>query len=262
MRERSLTDKWVVSPRRNPAARLRLFCFPYGGAGASVYRTWPALLPSTIEVCAIQLPGRETRIAEAPIADIDEVILDLLDAMAPLDPRPFAFFGHSLGAFLAFEVARELHDRRLPGPGHLIVSGQRAPHLPNALPVLYNLPEASFVEQLQDRYNAIPAVVLESPQLMAALLPMLRADFTMHDTYDYVEGPPLECPIAAFGGDQDPEATELDLIAWKRYTTSEFRSRVFPGGHFYVRTAQAAILATVSDLLTPLLAPAAETRLA
>lgn len=245
-------DRWVVVPRRSPSALVRLFCFPYGGAGASAYRTWHQGLPSTVEVCAIQLPGREARVGEAPLADLDQVVMSLVDALEPLSDIPFVFFGHSLGAFLAFELARELRDEQRPGPAHLIVSGQRAPHRPNALPPCFHLPDAEFVEELQRRYDAIPAVVRDNPQIMQLLLPTLRADFTMHDTYEYVAGSPLTCPIASFGGDRDSEVAAHELAEWQACTSGAFTSRVFTGGHFYIRTAQDALLQAIAELLTPL----------
>jgi medium-chain acyl-[acyl-carrier-protein] hydrolase len=245
-------NRWLACLGFNPTAKLRMFCFPYGGAGASAYRQWSSGLLPSIELYAIQLPGRETRMAEPPLSSIDEVVLDLVDALAFVSNVPFVFFGHSLGAFIAFELARELEARGGPRPVQVIVSGQRAPHLPNALPVLYDLPDSEFLDALQRRYNAIPDVVRESPDLLQALVPMLRSDFTMHDCYEYVPSAPLTCPIAAFGSDHDPEATPSGLEAWRQHTSAAFSMKVFSGGHFYIQTEQHAVLSVLNELLAPL----------
>jgi len=240
-------DSWIVLPRPNPRARLRLFCFPYGGAGASIFRAWPQSLPEAVEVCAVQLPGRETRLREEPFTDVPGVVRTLAQALAPRLTVPFAFFGHSLGAFIGFELARELRKQNAGVPIHMFVSGQRAPQIPAPLPPLYQLPDGEFIEAMQRRYNGIPAVVRQSVELMQVLLPLLRADFTMNDTYAYVDDRPLDCPISCFGGQQDPETTKETLAAWGRQTRGAFALKMFPGGHFFLESARALLLQALID---------------
>jgi medium-chain acyl-[acyl-carrier-protein] hydrolase len=241
---------WILFPRPNPQARLRLFCFPYGGAGASVYRRWPDGLPHSVEVCAIQLPGRESRFRETPFTEIPGLVLTLTEVLSPYLNIPFAFFGHSLGAFVAFEVVRQLRKENAPGPIHLFVSGKRAPHVPHSRPPIYQLPEGEFIEEIRRRYDGIPQVVLQSPDLMQVFLPVLRADFSMNDTYTYVDGKPLECPISCFGGLEDPEVKEEGLLAWRLQTQSSFSLRMIPGGHFFIHSASPSLLRALSEDLT------------
>lgn len=200
------------------------------------------------------MPGRETRVGERALADFDELLDALVQAIAPLCTMPFAFFGHSLGAFVAFELAHLMraNDHVPDGPVKLIVSGQRAPHVPDRSTPLYHLPDAEFIDALQTRYNAIPAEVVGNPQMLGMLLPMLRADFTLHDTYQCAEGAPLDCPIVAFGGDADPETNEDELQAWRLHTSATFTATLFAGGHFFIRTAREAVLAALGDELTAL----------
>lgn len=148
-------------PRPNPQARVPLFCFPYwGGRGASIFRPWPQALPGAVEVCGVQLPGRENRIREAPFTKISEVVEKLAEVLRPCLALPFAFFSHSLGVFIGFELARQLCKQNAQGPIYLFVSGQRAPQIPGPFPHLYQLPDSEFIEQVHRRYDAIPQAVL------------------------------------------------------------------------------------------------------
>ena len=245
MKETIEVGSWMVVPRPNPRARLRLFCFPYGGGGASIFRTWPQNLPETVEACAVQLPGREKRFLEAPFTDLRLVVHKLAEVLPPYLTGPFAFFGHSLGAFISFELARQLRRNNLNGLIHLFVSGQRAPQIPDADPQLYQLPDDEFIKQMHRRYEGTPLEVLQNTEMMKLLLPLLRADFTMSDTYTYMEDTPLDCPITAFGGLQDREASHNDLIAWRDQTRRSFSLKMFPGGHFFLKSAQIPLLRAI-----------------
>lgn len=242
-------SSWIAVPRPNPRARVRLFCFPYGGGGASIFRTWPQNLPDAVEVCGIQLPGRENRIREAPFTDVLGVVNTLAEILRPCLTFPFAFFGHSLGAFIGFELARQLRKQNAQGPIHLFVSGQRAPQIPDTLPPLYQLPDREFIEQVHRRYDAIPQVVLQSAELMQILLPLLRADLTMNDTYVYTDDRPLDCPITCFGGQGDPETTNETLAAWREQTCSNFKLKMFLGDHFFIQSEQASVLRALGEEL-------------
>ena len=247
LKEMTVANTWIVVPRPNPQARLRLFCFPHGGGGASIFRTWPQSLPEAVEVCAVQLPGRENRLHETPFTDLSRVVQILAEVLRPCLKVPFAFFGHSLGAFIGFELARELRRGNANGPIHLFVSGQRAPQIADMAPRLYQLPDDKFIEQMQQRYEGIPLVVLESAEMMEVLLPMLRADLYMNDTYAYTENRPLDCPITCFGGQQDPETTNETLAAWRDQTRGNFKLRMFPGGHFFVQSERVSVLQVLSE---------------
>lgn len=232
---------WFPEPKSNPETRLRLFCFPYAGGGALIYRDWSAKLPSTIEVWPAQLPGRGNRLREPCYTNLGQLVEALSESILPYLDKPFAFFGHSLGALIGFELARELRRKQGVEPLHLLVSGHSAPQVPKKRAVTYNLPETALIEEVR-RLNGTPKEVLEIPELMELMLPLLRADFEVAQTYAYMAGPPLDCPITAFGGLQDSHVTRDGLAAWGEQTTTAFAMRLLPGDHFFLHSAQAQIL--------------------
>lgn len=239
---------WITCPRPSPQARLRLFCFPYAGGGASVFRTWSDDLPS-IEVCPVQLPGRETRLREPPFTRLEPLVEAVLQALRPYITMPFAFFGHSLGALISFELARTLARQNAPGPVRLFVSGRWAPQVQKANSSIHRLPEPEFMAEL-GRLSGTPAEVLQNAELMELFLPVLRADFEVNETYVYTAGEPLDCPVSAFGGLQDSVTSRDELAAWREQTSGAFVLRMFPGGHFFLHSARALLLRAVAqDLL-------------
>jgi surfactin synthase thioesterase subunit len=244
------THLWISRPKLNSAAHLRLFCVPYAGAGASIFRGWANELPPELEVCLIQLPGRESRLRETPYRRLLLAAEDLAQVLRPYLDRPFALFGHSMGALIAFETARALRRASDRNPACLIVSGRRAPHIPDPDTPLHRLPEAAFVQGVQQRYNAIPDVILKDAELMQVFLPTLRADFAMIETYDYADDHPLDCPIVCFGGRQDHRTTQATLDAWRDLTRGPFALRMFPGSHFFLNDQRALFLRALSDELT------------
>lgn len=235
------TDRWVIRHKRNPAAKLRLFCFSYAGGGASVFRLWHAALSPDIEVCAVQLPGREHRFSEPLITRTSELVPAVGEAIAPLLDRPFVLFGHSLGGLTAFCLARWLRQRKGPEPRRLVVSARAAPHLPLLRPPVHALPEARFIEELRF-YDATPTAVLADAELRALFLPVLRADFALFETYTHEAEPPLDCPIVALSGSTDHTVSEERIAAWQEHTTGAFTLHRIPGGHFFLNTAQAELL--------------------
>lgn len=244
---RTSAGSWLVTPRPNPKARLRLLCFPYGGGSASVFRAWPDGLPQDLEVCAVQLPGRENRYGDRPYTDVWALVETLVEALAPLFDEPFAIFGHSLGAFIGFELACALRNQNVQGPVHLYVSGQRAPQIPDPLPPVYQLDDARFLDEICRRYDAIPMSVRQSEEMLRVVLPMLRADFTMNDTYTCINDQPLNCPITCFGGEQDSETTRGDLAAWADQTDDSFILKMFSGGHFFIQSERESFLRAFSE---------------
>jgi medium-chain acyl-[acyl-carrier-protein] hydrolase len=225
-----------------------LFCFPYAGGDAlSIYRKWPEILPSSVEVCAVQIPGRGIRVAEAPITDLSQIVKPIGEALAGYFDRPFAFFGHSMGAMMGFELSRLLRKQCGVKPLHLFVSGRQAPQIPDRDPPTYNLPEPEFLQELQ-RINGTPKEVLEHPELMELILPILKGDFQLCQTHVYEEGPPLNCPITVFGGLKD-EATREELEGWRQQTTDSFQLHMLPGDHFFIRAEQSTVLRIVATRL-------------
>lgn len=241
---------------RQPGApvRARLFCFPYAGVGGSVYRLWPNGLPADLEVCVVQLPGREQRLREPPKTSIVDLVRELVPAFVPYLDLPFAVFGHSMGAVLASEVTRALAEAGHPLPQHLLVSGRRPPHVAGPESPMHGLDDAAFVAELNRRYRGIPAEVLEQPELMALFIPILRADLTALETYLPQGRAPLPCPITAFGGLDDHLTPRDHLEAWKGETSRAFDVRLYEGDHFYLNTQRSRLLADISATLEPMLA--------
>jgi medium-chain acyl-[acyl-carrier-protein] hydrolase len=176
------------------------------------------------------------------------VLESLASAFIPYTDKPFAFFGHSLGALLCFEFAHKLRTYYGQEPCHIFVSGRRAPHLPDTDRITYNLPASEFIDELR-RLNGTPKEVLENPELMSLMMPALRADFEICQTYSYSEKAPLRCQITALGGLQDEDVSTEALQAWRDYTNGPFRMRVFAGDHFFLQTSESLLLQVVSQEL-------------
>jgi medium-chain acyl-[acyl-carrier-protein] hydrolase len=227
---------------------MRLFCFPYAGAGPFIFRSWPSGLPHDVEVCPIELPGRARRIKEPPYTRLEPLVAGVARLISPVLDQPFAFFGHSMGALISFELARHLRREGGPQPVHLFVSGRRAPQLPDSDPKLYDLPEPEFLDELR-RLNGTAREFFEHPEVMQIITPVLRADFSVCQTYVYTAEPPLDYPITVYGGVLDPESSDGRLQAWHEQTTSSFTVRTFPGDHFFLNTAQTELLQALFDEL-------------
>ena len=250
---RSPLNGWTIYPGRNPNAGLRLFCFPYAGGGATIYSTWARGLPPEVEVVAVQPPGREGRIGETPYSDLRLLVAAMHDALRPHFDRPFAFFGHSNGALMAFELARALRHEGGPMPLHLFVSGRPAPQLELEDPPIHHLPHDEFIHELR-RFAGTPEEILQNAEIMELIMPLLRADFALGETYVYSGEPPLELPISAYGGVRDDEVSREQVEAWREQTTGPFRLEMFPGDHFFVNGDRALVLAALARELRPHLA--------
>ncbi len=248
----SSIEAWIRGRQRVPG--LRLFCFPHAGAGASAYRLWPSSVDPDVEVCRIQYPGREDRLSEPLYTDLHPLVETLSGVIAGVDDAPFAFYGHSVGALIAFEVARSLRRAGRPGPVSLFVSGRQAPHLPQR-PALSGLPEAEFVERV-NQYGSLPDVLLRDPDLRALFIGILRADLRLLDTYRYTADEPLDCPLWAAGGSQDPTVSKVELDAWSQHTCRDFQISMFPGKHFFLHEQPHAFLQELNRALRSLLVQA------
>jgi surfactin synthase thioesterase subunit len=250
-----MNNPWITLYTKGSApARLRLFCFPFAGGGSAFYRTWPNGLPDGVDIVAIRPPGRESRLRERPHSRLESLVEAATEALEPMLDLPFAFFGHSMGGLLAYELARRLRARAMSAPLHLFVSGYRAPHRPAHHPPIHQADAPTILTRLRN-LNGTPAAFFDNQELVEMMLPGIRADFSVLETYVFETGEPLECPISAFGGYHDSEATEADVAAWRGYTNNTFTLRMIPGGHFFVMSHQPQILQAIEeDLAQPLAA--------
>jgi len=227
---------------------MRLFCFPYAGGLAQIFHSWPESLATKVEICAVQLPGRGSRLREAPFNRLTLLVQALAEVLSPQMDRPIAFFGHSMGAIIGFELARLLRANDHRQPLHLFVSGRRAPHLPEIEPPAHMLPDADFLAHLS-KLNGTPSQILQHPELMELMLPTLRADFALIETYEYKPEPAFDFPITAFGGLRDTYASRADLELWREHTHAEFSLHMFPGDHFFINSSQTLLLQALSRKL-------------
>src|SRR5271166_3984302 len=245
-------NRWLHRPSTRPHAVLNLFCFSHAGGAASTFRLWPAGLPSWVEVWAVQLPGRGNRWREPLISTIPALVEAFIPTLLPHLRRPFAFFGHSMGAVLASEIVRALIEREAIAPCHLFVSSRRPPHMPASETSLHTLPDNEFIREVDQRYGGVPSELLHSPDLLTLLVPVLRADITALETFRARKSDALPCPISAFGGAQDPLVPRNQLEAWRDQTDGPYRVRMFPGGHFYMDSQRDALLADITATLAPI----------
>jgi medium-chain acyl-[acyl-carrier-protein] hydrolase len=246
------SDSWIKCPHPKACAHLRLFCFPYAGGGASIFRAWSNDLPVDVEVCPIQLPGHENRVSTVPFTRLEPLVEALEQVLLPYLDIPFVFFGHSMGALVSFELARQLRRQGRLAPFHLFVSGCRAPQIPAVNASIHQLPKDEFLEKLR-HLNGTPMVILQNAELMQLLLPVIRADFSIVETYVYSDESPLNCSISAFGGVQDRVVSYAHLAAWCEQTGGSFTLQLFPGNHFFLQSARSLLLQALSQDLTQLL---------
>ncbi len=238
-------DDWITCPAPNPTARLRLFCLPFAGGGASVFRSWARALPPTIEVCPIQLPGRENRLRESAHTDILALAELLAARIKPYAQSPFAIYGHSMGALLAFELARALQREGAAPPLALFLSAHCAAHLAPRRPPLCDLPDAELIEALR-RLGGLQEEVIQEQELLDILLPTLRADLTLCDRYRYAAGAPLACPLHLYAGRDDLEVRPEDMEPWGEHSSRGASLQVFAGGHFFLRSAADPLLQAIA----------------
>ena len=243
----SMRTPWLVNWEPNRRAGVRLFCFPYAGGGDSIFRSWQQILSDTIEVCPVQLPGRGLRINEPLCTEMSQLVRDMGQALAPCLNKPFALFGHSMGALIAFELARYVRNEYRVQPLHLFASGRCSPQITNE-PFDLKQFDSELPEMLR-RGNGTPEEVLEDPELMELVLPVLRSDWALCKSYIFTPEPPFNFPITAFGGLDDPGVPRRYLEGWCEHTTGPFVLRMLPGNHFFLKTSRLLLLEAISKEL-------------
>jgi medium-chain acyl-[acyl-carrier-protein] hydrolase len=241
-------SRCLLCTRPNPKARLRLFCFHHAGGSTTLFHAWKDLLPDHIEIWVVRLPGRGDRAAEPPSKRIAPIVQEVSEALVPYLNEPFALYGHSMGAAIAFETARLVRRRHGAQPTRLLVSSCQAPQrLYFALPA-YDLPETDFIERLRS-LNGTPQPLFDDPRLLLMMLPMIRADVELLQTYEYLADAPLDCPITVFGGLQDHVVQLAGLMGWRKQTTANAVLHLLPGDHFFLKSYQQAFLGLLSGEL-------------
>ena len=243
---------WLRCFTAAPEARTQLVCFPHAGGSATSYHSLSIALPPTAEVLAVQYPGRQDRRAEECVDTIPELVDRLLPVLtARADDRPLALFGHSMGATLAFEVARRLEEHGgARSPVALFLSGRRAPHSPQG-EYIHLRDDPGILREVR-LLDESAAAALNDPDILRMVMPALRGDYRAAETHVHVPGPPLRCPIVALAGDTDPRACVEEVEGWREYTEGPFAMHVFQGGHFFLNDHSEAVYGTVRDHLNAL----------
>jgi surfactin synthase thioesterase subunit len=242
-----IPSPWLIFYQPRSRARLRLFCFPFAGGAASIFRTWGDGLPEDIEVCAVLLPGREARVSEPLAREMDQIVRPLGEVISPFLNLPFAFFGHSMGASVAFELARHLRRRSGVEPAHFFASARRAPQFQSPAP-MHALPRSSLVERLR-LMGGTPEVVLQDEAMMQLFLPILCADLEVVETHGHIPGPPLRCPLTMIRGHADREVSDDEAMGWREHTSGAFTLRYLAAGHFFLGPHREQVLQWVAEAL-------------
>lgn len=238
---------WFITHGADAPA-VRLFCLPYAGGSTAVFRGWAEKLPPSVQVCAVQLPGRDARADESPYRRLPSLITDLAAAVLPLLDRPYVVFGHSMGALVSFELVRQLRRQGAPLPAQLFLAAFRAPDLPNPNIRIHHLPDEVIKTVLAK--EGTPREVLQSEDLMRALLPTLRADFELCDTYEFVREAPLPIPVDVIGGMHDVRVGKADLEGWRSQAEVSFRLTMLPGPHLFIHESRDLILDQLTTALS------------
>jgi medium-chain acyl-[acyl-carrier-protein] hydrolase len=241
-------DRWCDPSSVRANARVRLFCFPHAGGGAATFRDWARLLPEAIAVVPVHLPGRAQRLQEPPFRALEPLVRSVAGALRPHVDRPFALFGHSVGALIAFELARVLEREYGRTAEHLIVAGRRAPDHPMTHTAAHTLPREEFIDLLLT-FNGMPAELLNDEEALDLLIPILRADFEVSETYVHVPAPPVNCPITVLGGSRDPWVAPHELGGWARHTSGRCSVHPLEGDHFFIASARQHVLRVIADAL-------------
>jgi len=239
------TSAWFQNDDAHDHADFKMFCFPYAGGTAYMFKKWGEMLPSTVQVIPVELPGRGARLQEPAFISLPALIEELTGLIRPLLNKQFFFYGHSMGATIAFELARALRRKYGCEPEALFVGGRRAPQVASGEPVTYHLPKSEFIEDLI-KLDGTPKEVIENDELMEMMIPLLRADFQLIQTYEYTPDTPLRCPISVYGGLQDCHVPRDLLLPWKEQTKSRFSLHMLPGDHFFLRSSQAQLLRSIA----------------
>ncbi|MCP5061064.1 MAG: thioesterase [Ignavibacteriae bacterium] len=244
------SNNWIVRPNPKHNAKLRLFCFPYAGSSAVVtYRHFVDNLPDFIEVCPVELPGRGARMAEDLIDDLEQVVEEISFALKDFLDIPFAFFGHSMGALISYELSHKVFGQHKVKPSNIYVSAHKAPFTERDGLIMHKLDSNEFTSELM-KMDGVSKEIMEHKELMELMLPIIKNDYAVCETYDYKQKEVLDIPITIFGGVNDKDITEANLLQWEKLTSSNFRHFMIEGDHFFLTKEKNSFTRLFSDLLT------------
>jgi medium-chain acyl-[acyl-carrier-protein] hydrolase len=239
-----IVSNWLQRLNPRPDAAQRLFCFHHAGGSAAAFRLWPQRLPE-FDVCAVQLPGRANRFVEAPLDHVEPLLDALVPVMLPLLDRPYSLFGHSMGSAVAAGLAQRLHAVGAPLPRRLFVSGRQAPQRQFPEWSMSGLPDAEALASVQHSFGGFAPEALANPELLEMMMPTLRADFALLESFPRTPAAPLPVAVVAVGGDEDEFASAQRMQTWQSLTTAPVARHALPGGHFYLDSSLDALLALV-----------------
>ena len=240
-------SKWITIFNKPAQVKNRLFCFPYAGGSAQTFKDWANLVPENTQLCAIQMPGRSSRFTEPLLQHIDPILEALEKEIKPFLDKPFVFFGHSMGAAICFELARLLQDQGL-NVSHLFVSGRSSPDRPSEREQIHDLPEPQFRDKMKE-LNGTPPEILEHEELMELMVPIVRADFTISETYTHHPGSKLTCPLTALGGTGDEDIPEENVASWLDFSDGPTEYHMYEGDHFFLNPFKEDITRRISEVL-------------
>lgn len=246
-----INKKLFLIPKSISNPRIRLFCFPFAGGAANTYYPWADKFNDQTELVLVQPPGRGPRIVEQPHDSMDSLVNELMQNSKFITSKPYVFFGHSLGSRVAYELCCQLSRAGMPLPKYFIASGSRAPHIPKKESSIYELPDNEFIQELRN-LNGTPKEVLSNRELMAILIPLLRSDFKISDSYQ-ADRMRMPFPILVLYGENDTDINHDDLVAWGELSSIDHKLIKFPGDHFFINQCSNQVVAQVSLVLNKLL---------
>ncbi len=240
----------IVNINPRPEASKRIFCFPYaGGSAAIIYRKWTFNLPEEYEILPVEFPGRGARLQESLKYEMSSLIDELISSIKTQLDKPFVFFGHSMGALVSYELTRKLEQLHLPLPGKLFLSSHSAPQITKRSPIMHKLPRNEFIHELKE-LNGMPKEFFESEELLDIFLPIIKADYTVCETYKFNSDRKLQMPFVTLRGTNDETVLAEDMLEWAKLTTGDFKFYEFPGDHFFITKQQDEFITFFQKLLT------------
>ena len=246
------TTSWISNYQTKEGSSIRLFCFHHSGGGAVFYREWNKLLPQDVEVVPVQLPGRWERFSEAPMKDMKVLIPQLYEGLKAFLDKPYAILGNSLGALVAYELARELRRRKAATPLGLFMVARTAPHSPLGRNAFYTLPDMDLLQRMNELYGGVPDSLFTDPDQREIWLPLMRADLQLYETYQYQPEEPFSFPIHVFFGNADPTIKNCTVESWALHSSDEISINGLEGGHFFIETSKAQFFSLLSEKLSDL----------